>query len=117
LGTGLAAHLHMGITRQAVRFGHRRLTGRLARALPWVGTAVALLTIGSTIRRKGVVGGTIDSALDAIPVVGTLKGLAETVRGRDFVRERAPRQSAVTNQTRLPGNERIPAEAKPSGAV
>jgi len=82
----------MSITRQAVRFGNRRLTGRLARALPWVGTAVALLTIGSTIRRKGIVGGTIDSALNAIPVVGTLKGLAETVRGRDFVRERATRQ-------------------------
>ena len=71
-----------------MRFGQRRVAGRLARALPWVGTAVALLTIGSTIRRKGVIGGTIDSALNAIPFVGTVKGLAETARGRDFIRER-----------------------------
>ena len=107
----------MGITRQAVRFGQRRLTGRLARALPWVGTAVALLTIGSTIRRKGVVGGTLDSALDALPVVGSLKGLAEAVRGRDFVRERAPGKGSLANQARPSGRPVSAGEAKPDDPV
>ena len=74
---------------QAVRFGQRRLTGRLIRAVPWVGTALALLTVGATIRRKGLIGGTVDSVLNAIPFVGAIKGFAETARGREFIRERA----------------------------
>jgi hypothetical protein len=81
---------------QAVRFGQRRLTRRLIRAVPWVGTAVALLTIGATIRRKGLVGGTIDSALNALPFVGAIKGFAETARGREFIRERQRERAAVT---------------------
>jgi hypothetical protein len=80
----------MSISNQAVKFGQRRLTKRLSRSLPWIGAAVALLTLGSTIRRKGVVGGTVDTALNSVPVVGGLKNLAELVRGRDFIRDRAP---------------------------
>jgi hypothetical protein len=83
---------------QAVRFGQRRVARRLARALPWVGTAIALLTVGSSIRRKGFIGGTLHSALDAIPFVGGVKGLAETARGRDFIRDRA--RPAVTDAER-----------------
>ena len=45
---------------------------------------IALATIGSAIRRKGMVRGVIHSALDAIPWVGGAKNVAEAVRGRDF---------------------------------
>lgn len=78
-----------------MRFGQRRLTRRLVRAVPWVGTALALLTVGATIRRKGFVGGTIDSALNALPFVGAIKGFAETARGREFIRERTRERAAV----------------------
>jgi len=83
---------------QAVQFGQRRVARRLARAIPWLGTAIALLTVGSAIRRKGVIGGTVHSALDAIPFVGGIKGLAETARGRDFIRDRT--RTAVNDAER-----------------
>jgi hypothetical protein len=74
----------MSIQQQALRLGQPPVTRRLGRTLPWIGTAIALITLGSRIRRKGFVRGSADTALTAIPVVGTLKGLAEVVRGRDF---------------------------------
>ena len=78
----------MTIQQQALRYGQRRVTRRLGRAIPWIGTAIALITLGSTIRRKGVMRGTADTALNAIPFVGGLKNLAEIVRGRDLFADR-----------------------------
>jgi hypothetical protein len=78
----------MTIQQQALRFGQRRVTGRIVRALPWVGAVVALATLGSTIRRKGLVRGSVDSALNAIPYVGGAKGVAEMMRGRDFLADK-----------------------------
>jgi hypothetical protein len=78
----------MAITQQALRYGQRRLTRRVARSLPLIGTAIALATVGAAIRRKGWLRGSLDTTLNAIPVVGTLKGAAEVVRGRDFLRDR-----------------------------
>jgi hypothetical protein len=67
---------------------------RLARSLPWIGAAVALATLGSAIRRKGLFGGTLNTALDALPFVGGAKNIAEVYRGRDFIRDkRVPVQS------------------------
>lgn len=65
-----------------------RLLRRMTRAVPWVGTLVALAAIVSTVRRKGFAPGLLDTALNAIPVVGGVKAVAETVRGRDFIRDR-----------------------------
>jgi hypothetical protein len=78
----------MSITRTAARYGQRRLARRLSRSLPWIGSAIALITLGAAIRRKGMVGGTVDTALNAVPFVGGIKLLAEAVRGRDFIRGR-----------------------------
>jgi hypothetical protein len=61
---------------------------RVTRAVPWVGAALALVTLGAAIRRKGWVGGTVDTALDFIPFVGTAKNLVEARRGRDFIPEK-----------------------------
>ena len=84
----------MRIAQQLGRYAGRRMTRRLARTLPWLGGAVALLTIGSAIRRKGVVGGTLHTTLDFIPFVGGVKTLAEVARGRDFFPDR-PSQTAL----------------------
>ena len=69
--------------------GQRRVLKRVGRSLPWFGAAVAILGLASTIRRKGVIGGALDTALNTMPVVGGVKSVAEFVRGRDFIRDRA----------------------------
>ena len=66
----------------------KRVTKRFARSLPWIGGAVALMTLGAAIRNKGLIGGTVDTALNAVPFVGGVKTLAEAVVGRDFIRSR-----------------------------
>jgi hypothetical protein len=77
----------MGVGRQIQQYAARRVTRKLTRAVPWLGAVIALATLGAAIRRKGWLGGTVDTALDFTPVVGTLKNLAEVGRGRDFIRD------------------------------
>jgi hypothetical protein len=74
-----------------------RIARRLSRSIPFLGTVIALVTIGTAIRRKGWLGGTADTALDAMPFVGAAKMTAEVVRGRDFIRDRQ-RQAAVARR-------------------
>jgi hypothetical protein len=81
----------MGIGRQAVQFGQRRIARKMLRAVPWLGGLVALVTVGRAIRRKGMVGGSVDTALDFLPYVGGVKNAAEVVRGRDFIPDRTSR--------------------------
>ncbi len=79
----------MGMTQQALQFGQRRVARKMLRAVPFLGAVVALVTIGRAIRRKGMVGGTVDTTLDFIPYVGAVKNSVEVVRGRDFIADRA----------------------------
>jgi hypothetical protein len=80
--------LDMGMTKQLVQYGRAKATRRLIRAAPWVGGLFALATLGSAMRRKGMLRGTLDTALDFIPFVGGVKNAAEAVRGRDLIRDR-----------------------------
>jgi hypothetical protein len=74
----------MAMTTQIRQYAGRKLTRRLLRSMPWIGSLVALATLGRAVRRKGFVGGTLDTALDFVPFVGGAKNLAEVGRGRDF---------------------------------
>ena len=87
----------MPIHQQALSYGQRRIGRRLGRSMPWIGAAIALITLAAAIRRKGVVGGTVDSALNAIPFVGAAKNLAEMARGRDFIPNRLPHRGMPTH--------------------
>jgi hypothetical protein len=78
----------MTISNHLVRWGGARLSRRLGRSLPWVGVAVGLLTVATTMKRKGVVGGVLDAGLNAVPFVGAAKNVAELARGRDFIPDR-----------------------------
>ena len=69
-------------------YATRKLTRRLTRSIPYIGAAIAIVTIGSAIRRKGFLRGVIHSGLDAIPFVGGAKNIAEAARGRDFLPDR-----------------------------
>jgi hypothetical protein len=84
-GTPLATSTGMSIRRQLLQFGQRRVTRRLLRAAPWIGSVLALATLGAAIRCKGALRGTVDTALDFTPVVGAIKNTAEVMRGRDFI--------------------------------
>lgn len=78
----------MTIRGQAAQYAQRRITRKLLRAIPFLGAIVALATLGAAIRRKGLVGGSVDTALDFIPGVSGMKNAAEIVRGRDFIADR-----------------------------
>lgn len=80
----------MSIGTKVARWGGMRLSRRLRRSIPIVGTVIAVGTIFATVRRKGVISGTLDTGLNAVPFVGALKNIAEVVRGRDFFPDRYP---------------------------
>ena len=80
----------MGTTAQLKQYASRRITRRLYRSMPWIGGLVALATLGRAIRRKGLLGGTVDAVLDFIPFVGAAKNMAEIGRGRDLINDKRP---------------------------
>jgi len=78
----------MGFRNQLSQYAQRRMTRRLYRSVPWIGGFIALVTIGRAMRRKGFLGGAVDTVLDFIPFVGAAKNMAEVSRGRDFIPDR-----------------------------
>ena len=78
----------MSMSKQLRQYAASRVTRRLVRTVPWIGGIIALVTLGSAIRRKGFLGGSVDTALDMIPFIGGAKNLAEIGRGRDFIRDK-----------------------------
>jgi hypothetical protein len=76
--------MSMNIGAKLKQYAGRRITRRLSRSLPWIGSALALVTLGKAVKRKGFVGGTLDTALDFIPFVSGMKNIVEVGRGRDF---------------------------------
>jgi hypothetical protein len=78
------------LTDRLVRWGGMRLSRRFARSLPLIGVVVAGAGIAAAVRKKGLVGGVVDSGLNAVPFVGAAKNVLELTRGRDFIRDRQP---------------------------
>ena len=78
----------MGVTRQIGQYARGRVIRRVSRSIPWIGAVVAIAAIGATVRRKGLIGGTLDTALDATPWVGAVKNAVEAMRGRDFIKDK-----------------------------
>ena len=78
----------MALTTQVSQYIRGRLLRRLLRSMPWIGAVVAVVAVRTAIRRKGVFGGALDTALDATPVVGAVKNTLEAIRGRDFIKDR-----------------------------
>ena len=66
------------------RHAGRKILRRVTRGIPFVGTAVALAFLAETVRRKGMTQGVLDTALDAVPFLGTLKFGVELVTGEWF---------------------------------
>ncbi len=75
------------IRRKLAHAGGWQVAKRVAKTIPFGGTAVAILLVGSDIRNKGLVKGVINSGIDAIPIVGLAKNAVELVRG-DFIADK-----------------------------
>ena len=78
----------MAIIRQVSQYARGRLVRRLSRSMPWIGAVVAIVAIGTAMRRKGLFGGALDTALDVTPGVGAVKNAIEAIRGRDFIKDK-----------------------------
>ena len=72
------------IKRKLVHVGGWQVAKRVAKAVPFGGTAVAIVLVGTDIKNKGFVKGLVNSGIDAIPFVGLAKNAVELVRG-DFI--------------------------------
>jgi hypothetical protein len=69
------------ITRTVAKTGGWIAAKRVAKSLPVVGTALTIGLVGYDMKKKGVVKGAINSGLDAIPILGTAKGVLEFFTG------------------------------------
>jgi hypothetical protein len=75
------------IKRKLAHAGGWQVIKRVGKALPFGGTVVAAVLVGSDIRQKGFVRGLVNSGIDAIPFVGLAKNAVELVRG-DFIADK-----------------------------
>lgn len=80
-----------------IRWSATRAARRLALSVPYAGAILAVIVLGATIRRKGVMGGVLDTALNATPFVGAAKNAFEFFRG-DLIPDR-PRQAPPVPDT------------------
>ena len=78
----------MAVGNKAMRWAALRGARRMSRSLPLAGTLIAMATLAGVVRRKGLLRGGLDAGLTAVPVVGALKLAAETLLGRDLIRDR-----------------------------
>lgn len=87
-----------GILRRLARTGGTRLVLRTAKAVPFVGTAVAVGLAGYEIRKKGLINGLISTALDATPFVGAAKNAIELFTG-DWLPDKPVGKTATVSAT------------------
>jgi hypothetical protein len=76
-----------GILRRIIRAGAARVAIRAAKSAPVVGVAVAVGLVGYEIKKKGLIKGFINTALDATPVLGATKNAIEIFTG-DWVSDK-----------------------------
>jgi hypothetical protein len=72
------------LKRKAAEAGGWVLAKRIAKSIPYVGTAMSIGLVGYDIKRKGVVKGVLNSGIDAIPFVGLGKNAIEFFTGDFF---------------------------------
>lgn len=101
-----------GILRRMARGGGTRLVLRTAKAVPFVGAAVAVGLAGYEIKKKGLVNGLISTALDATPFVGAAKNAIELFTG-DWLPDKPELKERLTPPASLLLDESEPHGAGP----
>jgi len=81
------------LKRKLAHAGGWQVAKRVAKMVPFGGTVIAVVLVGSDIRNKGVVNGLINSGIDAIPFVGLGKNVVEMIRG-DFIPDKPAKKPA-----------------------
>ncbi|MDQ3798425.1 MAG: hypothetical protein M3384_03145 [Acidobacteriota bacterium] len=79
------------LKRKVLTAGGWHAAKRVGKAIPYVGTAMAIGFVGYDIKRKGVLYGVLNSGLDAIPFVGLGKGVIEFFTG-DLLPDKAEKK-------------------------
>src|SRR5688572_22705433 len=87
-GKTVASCAGMAVGPHITRWASARLSRRVARSIPILGAAIAAATVVATMKRKGVLGGALDTGLNAMPGIGAAKNAIEIARGRDFFPDR-----------------------------
>lgn len=72
------------LKRKLAQAGGWTIAKRVAKSIPYVGTAMSIGMVGYDIKRKGVVKGILNSGIDAIPFVGLGKNVVEFFTGDIF---------------------------------
>jgi hypothetical protein len=72
------------LKQKVVKAGGWMLAKRIAKSIPYVGTAMSIGLVGYDIKKKGVVKGVLNSGIDAIPFVGLGKNAIEFFTGDFF---------------------------------
>ncbi len=72
------------LKRKIAHAGGWTIAKRVAKSIPYVGSAVAIGLVGYDIKKKGVVKGVLNSGIDAIPFVGLGKNIVEFFAGDIF---------------------------------
>jgi hypothetical protein len=63
----------VAIRERAGRWAALKIARRVGKSIPFVGGLLAVGLLAHSVRKKGVVGGVVDTTLDAIPFVGLVK--------------------------------------------
>jgi hypothetical protein len=69
------------IAKKVAKVGGWQIAKRLAKRIPVIGTVLTIGLVGQDIRKKGLIKGVVNSGLDAVPFVGTAKGVVELFTG------------------------------------
>jgi hypothetical protein len=69
------------IAKKVAKIGGWQVAKRVAKRIPVVGTVLTIGLVGQDIRKKGLIKGIVNSGLDAVPFVGTAKGVVELFTG------------------------------------
>lgn len=79
------------IKRKLVHAGGWQVAKRAARMVPFGGTVIVLGLWGHDIKKKGMVRGTVNTGIDAIPFVWFAKNAIELFTG-DFIADKQDRK-------------------------
>ena len=69
------------IAKKVAEIGGWQVVKRIAKRVPVIGTVLTIGLVGNDIRKKGIIKGVANSAIDLIPFVGTAKGVVELFTG------------------------------------
>lgn len=92
----------MARSRRVGWWAGRKLARRLEKSIPFIGTVVAVAFLAQSIRRKGLFGGLAHTALDVLPVVGTVKNGIEMFTDDWFPDRRATEPSSPSSAAPRP---------------